>query len=317
MTAHALMIQGSATGNWTASVFTISGASVMQPIGGIITDQDPAGNITYHNPMGNRGISGQSVRAVWDEANNRWQDAVMAPGADVLPMDLTSTLTWNGTATAVDQITGASYTVYDWVLTEGTEVPNGSSIVAVKPAGELYWYAISANVAAELIEDIRYYSNAHQVQSKKRKITVDGIKPTLEEWESEIQLVEATSLGNLRYNSSTHALDTAGYLFWTMEDDGVSDVWTERVAYEVVTSVNTILYDDSTHRFNLYRVQHWTPENDGIEGSPSVHIQMVQQTVVENLSVNGLALQQVRDYVWVPEIDALGTSTWHTGDDCG
>ncbi len=77
MEPHALLITGAATADWTASTFTIDGVSIMQPIGGLITDQTPAvynaGNITVHDVHDWDGSENDRVEAVWNEATDQWE----------------------------------------------------------------------------------------------------------------------------------------------------------------------------------------------------------------------------------------------------
>jgi len=73
MTPHALEIKGSLEGTLVkdTATFLISGVTVRQPIGGIITDTDPAANITVQN----RAFDGDNqsvVYATWDEAEADW-----------------------------------------------------------------------------------------------------------------------------------------------------------------------------------------------------------------------------------------------------
>jgi hypothetical protein len=72
---HALTIRGQATGDvaTTDSTFTIDGTAVMQPTGGLITDQDPAGNITIYNVFSWEGDEDGEVQADWNEGTDRWE----------------------------------------------------------------------------------------------------------------------------------------------------------------------------------------------------------------------------------------------------
>lgn len=69
MEPHALMIKGAATADWTASTFTIDGVTVLQPIGGIITNFDPAGNVTVTDTFDWDGSNNDTVIAVWNETS--------------------------------------------------------------------------------------------------------------------------------------------------------------------------------------------------------------------------------------------------------
>lgn len=75
MQQSAVMIQGSLTADLQSSdsTFTISSAHVIQPIGGIITDQDPAGNITVYNVFSWEGDNGGLCIAVWNEYSDHWE----------------------------------------------------------------------------------------------------------------------------------------------------------------------------------------------------------------------------------------------------
>ena len=75
MQLHALLITGTLTGDLDTedSTFTISGAAVMQPIGGLICDQDPAGEITVYNTHGWEATSEARVVAAWNEATGSWE----------------------------------------------------------------------------------------------------------------------------------------------------------------------------------------------------------------------------------------------------
>jgi hypothetical protein len=70
---HALMIRGDLTGDLSASDddFEISSVVVMSPVGAIITDTDPAGNVTIQNRRFD-GDSSEEVVAAWDEPSEKW-----------------------------------------------------------------------------------------------------------------------------------------------------------------------------------------------------------------------------------------------------
>ena len=70
---HALMIQGSATANWTAATFTIDGVIVLNPIGGIITNTDPAANVTVSDTFNWDGDNNATIIAVWDESTDTYK----------------------------------------------------------------------------------------------------------------------------------------------------------------------------------------------------------------------------------------------------
>lgn len=76
---HATHIRGTVTsssggGDFTESdtTFEIASAQVLVPTGGLICDQDPAGDITIYNVFGCAGSAGGEVQAVWNEASDRW-----------------------------------------------------------------------------------------------------------------------------------------------------------------------------------------------------------------------------------------------------
>ena len=81
MQPHPTVIKGDLTADLTAgdTSFFISNAKVMSPVGAIITDSDPTGNITVSNRRFD-GDSGDEVIAVWDEAAEVWKTPdVMCP----------------------------------------------------------------------------------------------------------------------------------------------------------------------------------------------------------------------------------------------
>jgi hypothetical protein len=73
---HALMVRGvtSAAVQSTDATFEITSASlkVMQPIGGLICDQDPGENLTVQNDLDWDIDSGGLVFAAWDEDAEEW-----------------------------------------------------------------------------------------------------------------------------------------------------------------------------------------------------------------------------------------------------
>lgn len=70
---HALMIRGTTTGEWTAGSFNIDTVKVMQPIGAIITDYDPADDIPINDFLDFEGSSSDVIVAVWDEEDVDWK----------------------------------------------------------------------------------------------------------------------------------------------------------------------------------------------------------------------------------------------------
>jgi len=81
MEPTAMMVRGNATADWESSTLAITatGREIMQPVGAILTDQDPAGNLTVYNPTGLAGLSGDDVIAVWNEDDDRWE---VLPGSN-------------------------------------------------------------------------------------------------------------------------------------------------------------------------------------------------------------------------------------------
>lgn len=79
LTPAALMIRGQNTAAvaTTDSTFTIDGVAVAHPIGGIITDQNPAGNITIYNVHDMEGDNNGEVTAIWNEATDHWEGVQM------------------------------------------------------------------------------------------------------------------------------------------------------------------------------------------------------------------------------------------------
>jgi hypothetical protein len=71
LTPHALMILGDATSDYSGD-FSIDGVKVLQPIGGIITNTDPAGNVAVSNIQGLHGDEDDTIIAVWDEETDRY-----------------------------------------------------------------------------------------------------------------------------------------------------------------------------------------------------------------------------------------------------
>ena len=71
----ALLITGLLTAalETTDSTFTIDGVTVMNPTGGLITDQDPAGNITVYNVHDWEGDNNGRVDAAWNETTEHWE----------------------------------------------------------------------------------------------------------------------------------------------------------------------------------------------------------------------------------------------------
>lgn len=72
MQPAALAILGTATTDWSTATFAIDGVSVLNPVGGLITDADPAGNITLQNLFGWTGSEDDSVVGIWNEASGHW-----------------------------------------------------------------------------------------------------------------------------------------------------------------------------------------------------------------------------------------------------
>ncbi len=76
MQPNALLIRGQATANWTASTMTIDGVVVMEPDGGLITDQDPGGSMTISDFFNWDGSDNNDVFAYWDQAAVAWKMAM-------------------------------------------------------------------------------------------------------------------------------------------------------------------------------------------------------------------------------------------------
>ena len=75
MQPHALMIRGLATADFTDADgnIDIDGVDVMQPIGGLIANTDPAGNVNCTNDTGFSGDNNAVVKAVWNEDSARYE----------------------------------------------------------------------------------------------------------------------------------------------------------------------------------------------------------------------------------------------------
>jgi len=75
MQQHALMIQGDVYDDFDTGdeTFEISSVHIMQPIGSLITDFDPAGNATVYNIFHWEGSTGGCCIAAWNEHNVRWE----------------------------------------------------------------------------------------------------------------------------------------------------------------------------------------------------------------------------------------------------
>ena len=72
MQPNALAIEGTIV---TDDTLTASSCHVVGPTGGIIVDQDPAGNITWTNPHSHPDIdTGMEVFLVWDENIPGWTE---------------------------------------------------------------------------------------------------------------------------------------------------------------------------------------------------------------------------------------------------
>ena len=77
MQPHALWIAGQATADFSGGTLTINNVAVVQPIGGLITDQDTAGSITVHNKANAEGSAGALLSVMWNDNWNtgegRWE----------------------------------------------------------------------------------------------------------------------------------------------------------------------------------------------------------------------------------------------------
>jgi hypothetical protein len=75
LTPQSLMIHGKLTADLatTDSTFTIDGVTVMNPIGGLITDQDPGDDVTVYNIFSWEGDNNGIVVAVWNQDTGRWE----------------------------------------------------------------------------------------------------------------------------------------------------------------------------------------------------------------------------------------------------
>lgn len=80
MTRHALLIRGSAT-TASGAGLAIDGISVLNPVGAIITTNDPAGSITLANPHGWDWDDDAIITAAWNETTHYY---------DVLEADCTA-----------------------------------------------------------------------------------------------------------------------------------------------------------------------------------------------------------------------------------
>lgn len=56
----------------TDATFDIDGVHVMQPVGGLICDQDPAAAMTIQNTFDHRADSNATAVAAWDETSDHW-----------------------------------------------------------------------------------------------------------------------------------------------------------------------------------------------------------------------------------------------------
>ena len=73
MEPHALMIQGAVTLDWDSNPDTIDGVIVLQPIGAIITNTDPAEDVAVTNLFGHTANENKIVVAVWDESTTSYK----------------------------------------------------------------------------------------------------------------------------------------------------------------------------------------------------------------------------------------------------
>ncbi len=99
----ALMIRGLATALGTGtSTLGIDGVGVLQPVGGIIADQDPADDIEVNNSLADRRWGNNAkVEAEWSEDDEQWEATYIQPLASHL----------RGTASGAVLASTASFTL--------------------------------------------------------------------------------------------------------------------------------------------------------------------------------------------------------------
>ena len=75
MQPHALWLVGDVYADFadTDSTFEIDGVEVAFPVGGLITDTDPAANITVYNIHGWDGDANAKAEVRWNENQDRWE----------------------------------------------------------------------------------------------------------------------------------------------------------------------------------------------------------------------------------------------------
>ena len=119
----ALMILGQATADFSTATFTIDGVVVLQPIGGLITDQDPAGNITVANLFGYAGSDNDSIVAIWDEANDRY----IAIGAQLISVTAMTNFQVDTGTQKLQKKTRALKTLASGAESDWTDVHTGTT----------------------------------------------------------------------------------------------------------------------------------------------------------------------------------------------
>ena|GEM_PF-5689140 len=157
MQPAALLIRGLATaaGSGTSS-FSIDGVDVIEPIGAVITDQDPAANLTVYNSLADgRWGDNAKVEAEWNEDEERWEATYIQPLASHL----------YGTASAAVAETDATFTLSspavlqpdDGTLPSGTitvyndfshEIDSGGKVVAIWDTGNNRYLGLQAECPA-------------------------------------------------------------------------------------------------------------------------------------------------------------------------
>ena len=75
MQPHALWLVGDVYADFATSdsTFEVDGIEIAFPIGSIITDTDPAANITVHNIHGWDGDANDKAEVRWNEEQTRWE----------------------------------------------------------------------------------------------------------------------------------------------------------------------------------------------------------------------------------------------------
>jgi hypothetical protein len=255
MTPHALLIRGAATSSVTSETddFTIDDVEVMNPVGGIITDQDPAGNITVYNVLDGSCDNTGEVIASWNETQDQWEAILPKPVAPT-PGDCTViSFTVNQSTVAYDDVTFSVDNVAV-ISPDGASTPSVSTVrnllglPSVNNAqgvafliGSL-WFGIPKPPTGPIdpIEEIDY--TGHQFVHKSRPATIVLDPGTLDSnyaWHDAVSETVITGVRrsgeNLQQQEETiYTLEAAtgaswvdwptGYLLTTMTEQVVTEV---------------------------------------------------------------------------------------------